>query len=60
MGCDFYLKNFKLIPELKFSFGLTDVLTRNRPDLAEPEMKKYAQTMAKARSRMISLLFYFE
>lgn len=60
LGCDFYLKNFKLIPELKFSFGLTDVLTRNRPDLAEPEMKKYAQTMTKARSRMISLLFYFE
>ena len=28
LGCDIYLPYFKLIPELKFCFGLTDVLDR--------------------------------
>ena len=32
-GCDIYLPYFKLIPELKFCFGLTDVLKHDRPDL---------------------------
>ncbi len=60
-GCDFYLPYFKLIPELKFCFGLTDVIDRNRPDLADnPEMLKFTNSLKKATSSMVVLTFYFE
>lgn len=61
LGCDFYLPFFKLNPELKFCFGLTDVLRHNRPDLADnPEMMKYTQALDKVKSNMVVLTFYFE
>lgn len=61
LGCDFYLPYFKLIPELKFCFGLTDVLKHDRPDLADnPDALKYTQSLTKARSNMVVLTFYFE
>lgn len=61
VGCDFYLPYFKLIPELKFCFGLTDVLERNRPDLADdPTKLKFTDSIKKAVSKMIVLTFYFE
>ncbi len=61
LGCDFYLPYFKLIPELKFCFGLTDVLEHNRPDLAEePQKLKFTQSLKKATSQMVVLTFYFE
>ncbi|MCM1483605.1 MAG: PorT family protein [Muribaculaceae bacterium] len=60
-GCDFYLPYFKLIPELKFCFGLTDILDHKRPDLAdEPDRMKYTQSLTKAVSQMVVLTFYFE
>lgn len=60
-GCDFYLPYFKLIPELKFCFGLTDVLQHNRPDLVDdPASLKFTQSLSKATSKMIVLSFYFE
>ena len=60
-GCDFYLPYFKLNPEIKFCFGLTDVLEQDRPDLIEdPERLKFTQSLAKATSKMIVLTFYFE
>ncbi len=60
-GCDFYLPYFKLIPELKFCFGLSDVLVHDRPDLFDdPNKFKYTQSIAKATSKMIVLTFYFE
>ena len=60
-GCDFYLPYFKLIPELKFCFGLRDVLVHDRPELADdPSRYKYTQSIAKATSKMICLTFYFE
>lgn len=60
-GCDFYLPYFKLIPELKFCFGLTDVLEHKRPDLVdEPDKLKYTQALKKATSSMVVLTFYFE
>lgn len=60
-GCDFYLPYFKLIPELKFCFGLSDVLVHERPDLADdPNKFKFTQSIAKATSKMIVLTFYFE
>ena len=60
-GCDFYLPYFKLIPEVKFCFGLTDILEHNRPDLSEePEKMKYTQSLKKVTSQMVVLSFYFE
>ncbi len=59
-GCDIYLGFFKLIPELKFSFGLLDVLQKDRPDLIDNSMIKYTNAVDKARSKMITLTLYFE
>lgn len=60
-GCDFYLPYFKFIPEVKFCFGLKDILTKERPDLAdEPDKIVYTQSLKKATSRMVVLTFYFE
>ncbi len=60
-GCDFYLPYFKLITEVKFCFGLGDVLVHDRPDLADDPIKyKFTQSIAKATSKMIVLTFYFE
>lgn len=60
MGCDFYLPFFKLIPELKFCFGLTDLLVKNRSDLIDKNLLKYTQSVDRASSRMMVLTFYFE
>lgn len=59
--CDFYLPFFKLNPEIKFCFGLSDVLVHKRPDLAEePDRLKITQSIKRATSKMIVLSFYFE
>lgn len=60
-GCDFYLPYFKFIPELKFCFGLSDVIQHDRPDLNDdPTKLKFTQSIKKATSKMIVLTFYFE
>lgn len=60
-GCDFYLPYFKFIPELKFCFGLMDIITHERPELADdPTRYKFTQSLSKATSKMICLTFYFE
>ncbi len=60
-GCDFYLPFFKFIPEVKFCFGLTDVIDHDRPDLEEePDKLKITQSLKKAVSRMVVFTFYFE
>lgn len=61
MGCDFYLPFFKFVPEIKFCFGLTDVLRHDRPDLVDdPESLKVTQSLKKVKSNMIVVTFYFE
>ena len=59
-GCDFYLPFFKLIPELKFCFGLADVLVKNRNDLTDVNQLKYTHSLDRASSRMLVLTLYFE
>ena len=59
-GCSFYLPLFTLSPELKFSFGLTDLLERERGDLKEEDLMKYTLSLTKATQRMITLSFHFE
>ena len=60
LGCDFYLPFFKLNPELKFYFGLSDVLRHHRPDLTEPAQQIFTQGISKATPGMVVLTFYFE
>ena len=61
LGCDFYLPFFKLIPELKFCFGLGDVLDHNHiNELRDANLKAYAGSVRSAQSKMIVLTFYFE
>lgn len=59
-GCNFYLPLFTLSPELKFSFGLTDLLETDRSDLNDETLMKYALALSKATQRMITLSFHFE
>ena len=60
MGCDVYLPFFKLIPELKFCFGLADILQKDRSDLIDASLHKFTKSVDEARSRMIVLTLYFE
>ena len=60
LGCDFYLPFFKLIPELKFCFGLTDLLVKERNELRDRILLKYTQSLDRVSSRMLVLTLYFE
>lgn len=60
MGCDIYLPYFKLIPELKFCFGLADVLSKKRDDLIDLTLLKYTSGLENASSNLIVLTLYFE
>ena len=60
LGCTFYLPFFRLSPELKFKFGLPDILEKNRSDLANEADKIYTNALSKATSRMIVFTFNFE
>ena len=52
MGCDFYLPFFKLIPELKFCFGLADILKKDRNDLIDNSLQKFTKSLDGASSKM--------
>lgn len=60
MGCDFYLPFFKLNPELKFYFGVGDVLLHQRAELTNPAQQVFTQSLSNANSGMVVLTFYFE
>lgn len=61
LGLDFYLPFFKLDPEIKFCFGMTDVLRHKRPDLDDaPEMMKMTSSLSKVKQNMVVLTFHFE
>ena len=60
LGCDLYLPFFKLIPELKFCFGLLDILQKDRSDLIDSDLVKFTNSIDRAQSRMIVLTFHFE
>jgi len=61
LGLDLYLPYFKLDPEIKFCFGMTDVLRHNRPDLAEnPQSMKMTDSLSKVKQSMVVITFHFE
>ena len=61
MGCDFYLPFFKLNPELKFSYSLTNSLdTQHADELRDANLRAYAKSVRSAHAKMITLTLYFE
>ena len=61
LGCDLYLPFFKLIPELKFCYSLTDALDKDHVnELQDTNKRLYANAVRGAQTKMIVLTFYFE
>ena len=61
VGCDFYMPYFKVRPELKFLYGLTNCLDKDHiSELRDQNMRQYAGAVDRGRSKMIVLTFYFE
>ena len=60
MGCDIYLPFFKLIPELRFSFGLRDIFVHDRRDLIDESLLKFSNGIDSGHAKMVSLVFDFE
>lgn len=61
VGCDFYLPFFKLRPELKFMYGLSNCLdTKHAQNLRDKRMLMFTNAAKEAHSKMIALTFYFE
>ena len=61
IGCDFYLPFFKLRPELKFMYGLTNSYDKTHVNQLRDKNKiPYTQSVNDARSKIIALTFYFE
>lgn len=60
MGCDFYFPWFKFIPEIKFCWGLFDVIKHKRSDISDPSQMIYTNSVSSGRSKMFVLTFYFE
>lgn len=61
VGCDFYLPFFKLRPELKFMYGITDSYDKNHVNsIKDRGSLPYAMSAKSAHSKMIALTFYFE
>jgi len=60
LGCNLYFPLFKLSPELKFSFGLRDLIEHDRSDLRDRDLVKFTDALKSGKSRMITLTFNFE
>ncbi len=61
LGCDFYLRYFKFIPELKFCYSLTNALdTSYAAGIQDPTMHAYANSVTAGHTKMFVLTFYFE
>jgi len=60
LGCNLYFPLFKLSPELKFSFGLRDLIEHNTSDMRDQELIKFTNAFKSGKTRMITLTFNFE
>jgi hypothetical protein len=60
LGCDFYLPIIKVCPEIKFCFGLANLIEKNRPDLRDRELLKYTDALSGGSSRMVVISISFE
>ncbi|SHF40657.1 type IX secretion/gliding motility protein PorT/SprT [Dysgonomonas macrotermitis] len=60
LGCNLYFPLFKLSPELRFSFGLRDLIVKDRPDITDKDLLVFTNALSSGKSRMITLTFNFE
>ena len=61
LGCDFYLPYFKLRPELKFMYGITDTYDKTHiKNIKDKSTLPYTLSAKSAHSKIIALTFYFE
>lgn len=61
IGCDLYLPFFKLIPELKFIYGLSNSLDLGHSNMITDSSKLlYTKSVKSAHTKMIVFSFYFE
>jgi hypothetical protein len=60
-GFDFYLTYFKFAVEIKYSFGLSDILLRSdRNGQIPPEFESYTGYINKLTSHIVIISFHFE
>ena len=60
-GLDVYVPFFKFVPEVKFCFGLKNILKKDRPDLVDDiDKQKFTKSLDKVTSNMVVFTFYFE
>lgn len=59
-GCDRYLPFFKLIPELKFCFGLGNILKKDRSNLQDKTKEIFTKSVDNSHMNMMVLTLYFE
>jgi len=60
-GLDFYLTYFKFATEIKYSFGLTNILRgSDRNGEIPPEFEKYTTAIKSITSHMVVISFHFE
>ena len=60
-GMDFYLTYFKLGTEIKYSFGLTNIINReDRHGELPDEFAKYTNVISKLTSHIVIISFHFE
>lgn len=60
IGCDFYAPWFKFIPEVKFCYGLRNIINKDRSDVLDKNMLIFSESVNSGRSKMIVFTFYFE
>jgi hypothetical protein len=61
VGFDFYLTYFKFATEIKYSFGLSDILLRSdRNGELPPEFAPYTNYIDKLTSHIVIISFHFE
>ncbi len=61
LGCDFYLPFFKLIPEIKFCYGLTNTLNKDHAgELENAASIPFAKCIDDCRTKMFIFTLYFE
>ena len=60
LGCDLYLPFFKFIPEVKFMYGLSNIINKDRSDMTDDTQLIFTQSVDKGKSKMIVFTFYFE
>ena len=60
LGCDFYMPFFKFIPEIKFCYGLSNIINKRRDDITEATPMIYTNSVDSGRNKMVVVTFYIE